>query len=255
MRSVQYPAQTGFYTVKVKSEQSYDNWRQFGAARLQISVGQQYHESHKMLATLEWLKPRFSEIHICINDTLQRFNLMFEKGLSIELASMACEKAGREWYGRYENDISKLANSKIHYWNEWLSHPQYSEIYKSISNLYKSNDRFAQLVNQNINEIWNRRAINNPGLYTSARYAEFFELSKAYLLEEIAVFSLMYEHNSAIDIYPGTTIFAATVLQGTSLPGAPVGLGKGHFCRIDFTKRTNPAIGIAAAQYKPKLAS
>ncbi len=47
----------------------------------------------------------------------------------------------------------------------------------------------------------------------------------AYLLEEIAVFSLMYEQQEAIDIYPGTAIFAALVFQDKDTKGAPSGLG------------------------------
>lgn len=47
----------------------------------------------------------------------------------------------------------------------------------------------------------------------------------------------MYETEEAIDIYPGTALFAATLFRGRNIEGAPPGLGKGHFCRIDFDRR------------------
>ena len=61
-------------------------------------------------------------------------------------------------------------------------------------------------------------------LYIDSRRDEFNDLSHQYLLEEIAVFSLMYEQQEAIDIYPGTAIFAALVFQDKETNGAPVGL-------------------------------
>jgi hypothetical protein len=77
--SRQYPPQTGAYAVKPKGGA---DWQRFDTVRLEISVGQQYHEGQKMAATLAWARTRFRGVAVLVNDTLQRFNLMFDKGLS-----------------------------------------------------------------------------------------------------------------------------------------------------------------------------
>lgn len=241
MKPRQYPAQTGSYAVRVKSEQSYDSWRNFQTARLQISVGQEYHEGEKMIATLQWLKPRFNSVQVCVNDSLQRFSIMFEKGLNSEDALKMSEESGRAWSDRYKEAIQEHGDVEIVHWSDWLNRANYSAVRQKMASLYLDNDEFKNLIVNNIREIWSRRKGKDPKVYCDERFHEFFDLSKEYMLEEISVFSLMFEDKRAIDIYPGTAIFAATVLQGRTIPNAPTGLGKGHFCRIDFSKKNQPA--------------
>lgn len=236
MKSKQYPEQNGLYIVKVKSEKSADKWQKFDTARLQISVGQEYHEGDKMVATLDWLRARFSVSQICVNDTLQRFNLMFEENLDLPEALRVSRERGQLWAQKYGAESRKHESSEMVHWDFWLDQADYTLTRGMINDLYHDHEEFKNLISRNIEDIWARRRVKKPEIYTDDRYHEFFDLSCEYLLEEISVFSMMFENKLAIDIYPGTTIFAATILQGRSIPGAPSGLGKGHFCRIDFSR-------------------
>lgn len=244
MKTRQYPEQTGPYLVKVKSEKSTDSWQRFDVSRLQISVGQDYHEGEKLRATLGWLKARFSVVKVCVNDTLQRFNLMFEEGLDSAEAYKVCRQSGLAWADKYKADIENNKSADMVHWDFWLNHAGYPLVRKKIDGLYLGNSEFRGLIDQNIHEIWSRRSAKKPEIYSETRFQEFFDLSRQYLLEEISVFSMMFENERAIDVYPGTTIFAATVLQGRILQGAPDGLGQGHFCRIDFSR--NPSFAANA---------
>lgn len=241
MKKHQYPTQTGAYAVKVKSGQSHDSWHAFDVARLQISVGQEYHEGDKMSATWQWLKPRFSTVQVCVNDSLQRFNMMFEQSIDLDCALKKSREAGSSWLDRHKEMIEQLDNVEVYHWDHWLKHHSYDSVRQKINNLYQEHNEFKTLIDNNTQDIWARRKIKDENKYRDERYREFFDLSKEYLLEEISVFSIMFEERSAIDIYPGTVLFAATVLQGRTLPQAPCGLGKGHFCRIDFSKKYQPA--------------
>lgn len=252
MRTRQYPEQTGPYLVKVKSEKSTDSWQMFDVARLQISVGQDYHEGEKLRATLGWLKARFSIVKVCVNDTLQRFNLMFEEGLDSAEAYNTSRQNGLTWAEKYTADIGNNKSADMVHWDFWLNHADYPLTRKKIDELYLWNIEFRDLINQNISEIWSRRCIKKPDIYSKSRFQEFFDLSRQYLLEEISVFSMMFENEKAIDVYPGTTIFAATVLQGRRLQGAPDGLGRGHFCRIDFSRNPSFAANVNTRPFKDK---
>lgn len=243
--SKNYPPQTGEYKVKVKSNQTQDKWSDFLKARCQISVGQDYHEGSKLSAMMNWCAHRFNDVKVCVNDTLQRYNLMFEKKLKEEDAFDLALENGEKWIKRNEPIWSDKDNVSIVRWDDWLE-GDYTDVRPKIAFIYESNPEFQQSINKNIMDIWNRRQEARPDLYTKDNFPRFFELSKRYLLEEISAFSVMYEQEEAIDIYPGTTIFAATIFQGRDIAGAPSGLGKGHFCRIDFSKNKNHQNGQEA---------
>ncbi len=236
MKDNQYPPQTGIYPVKVKSEQSTHNWQLFDMARLQISVGQEYHEGEKMLSAVNWCNPRFESVQVCVNDTLQRFDKMFELGIEEDEAQLITMRAGQEWTERHIHMFTSIPHLEIKRWENWKQNSYYPEYRRKIESLYTSNTEFKATIEDNIDSIWTRRHASVPLKYTNERHNEFRELSRMYLLEEISVFSVMFETSQAIDIYPGTTIFAATVFQNREIANAPAGLGKGKFCRIDFSK-------------------
>lgn len=241
----QFPAQTGDYAVKIKSEQSTDNWQNFDVARLQISVGQDYHEGDKLRAVAEWAKGRFEKVVVCVNDTLQRFDLMFETGLDEEAAKSTCLVRGEEWLER-NTGLFTDGNVEFVRWESWLNDPGFEPVYRQIEMLYASNEEFKHAIDGNVAAIWERRRASNAVTYSFNRFKDFVDLSRRYLLEEIAVFAMMFERERAIDVYPGTVIFAATVFQGRDVEGAPSGLGKGHFCRIDFSHRKTLVPPMAA---------
>lgn len=253
MKKIQYPEQTGYYVVKVKAEQSTHNWQEFDMARLQISVGQEYHENEKLTAAFNWCKHRFSRVQICVNDTLQRFNMMFEYGITEEDARIKAARAGEEWTKRYIHLFSSIPHLEIKKWSSWKLDRRYQEYSKQIEDLYLSNPEFKESIDNNIESIWQRRQASYPGKYNKNRKKEFVLLSKKYLLEEITVFSIMFESDEAIDIYPGTTIFAATIFQNREVTSAPRGLGAGKFCRIDFSKNKRfPYLQIVSSELKIK---
>lgn len=235
--SKQFPAQNGAYIVRVKGNQSTDSWQNYDTVRLQISVGQDYHEGGKLSATAEWSKHRFKKVFFCVNDTLQRFNIMFERSLDEAAAEKKSSILGKEWVARNMPVIKGVPQAQIVTWNEWKAKPAYPKGFLQTEWLYVNNEEFRRAIDRNIEEIWKRRENTDPAFYKKGGYDNFFVLSKRYLLEEMAAFALMYDTEEAIDIYPGTTLFAATLFRGRNIEGAPQGLGKGHFCRIDFDRR------------------
>lgn len=235
MKQKQFPPQTGAYAVKVKSEQSTAPWQAFTVARAQISIGQDYHEGEKLAALSAWLAPRFESVDICVNDTLQRFSLMFDHDIARDAAFATALHDGDTWLAR-NGALFTAPHVNLIRWNRWLEDSRFADTHAKIATLYQSNTEFHHAIDGNIQSLWERRLRLYPGRYEPARFLHFAELSRQYLLEEISAFSLMYTDKTAIDVYPGTTIFAALVFQGRAVDGAPAGLGNGHFCRVDFSR-------------------
>ena len=164
---------------------------------------------------------------------------MFEQKIKEAEAQRISSRLGSEWIARALPIVSGMNNVKIVRWDEWKAQKDFQKGRLSAEWLYANNSEFKNAIDKNIEDIWARRSKADNMLYSSQNYDQFFELSRAYVLEEITVFALMFDKQEAIDIYPGTTLFAATLFRGSNVEGAPVGLGKGHFCRIDFLKNKN----------------
>lgn len=239
MTSMQYPAQTGLYKIVVKSEQSPDKLYDYKDVRLQISVGQKYHEGEKFEATIEWCRHRFGHVQICVNDTLQKYNHMFDYGLSNNAAEHKSMLQGLSWVQRNRDVIKRLPSFELVHWSSWLEHPDYTPIKQKIDELYNFNSRFHLAINTNIDLVWQRKVKKFPDLYTEDKFPLFHRLSKDFLLEEAAAFSIMFDQMEAIDIYPGTIHLGAMAFQGCDGTSVPSGLTKGHFCRIDFARNKN----------------
>ena len=102
--------------------------------------------------------------------------------------------------------------------------------------MYKNNREFHEAVVGDIEGRWQRRT-RNSATDDGARYAEFKNFSKQYLLEETAIFAMMYDRDRAVDVYPGSSLLPCTLFQGREIEGAPQGLERGAFTRIDFSRR------------------
>ena len=228
-----FPAQTGSYAVKVKNGAG---WRDHDTARLQISVGQPYHEGDKLAATLDWVSHRFKHVIICVNDTLQSTNYQFEEGLSARTAFAKASNAGSNWLARNRHLIEKLPSFEIHRWEDWKTWPDYARSMHRTMQMYKNNHEFHEAVAGDIESRWQRRT-RNSATDDNARYAEFKKFSEQYLLEETAIFAMMYDRDRAIDVYPGSSLLPCTLFQGREIEGAPQGLERGAFTRIDFSRR------------------
>lgn len=226
---------TNPYTVKVKSGAG---WRGYNTARLQISVGQAYHEGDKLEATLDWANARFEKVVICVNDTLQRFNHCFEQGMPEKFALLLSKEQGDKWLERNAAVIGTLKNCEIHRWDEWRELPAYTAELERAQKLYAEEADFREAVEWNINDFWSRRK-TRLGFTEDYRYASFAKFSKQYLLEEVAAFFLMFEKERAADVYPGSFLLPNQIGAKYCPHFDGANMGYRGFTRIDFSRKDN----------------
>ncbi len=229
-RGSDYPPQTGAYIVRLK--QAGTNWQDYDTARLEISVGQDYHTGEKLKAEIEWAKARFDRVVILVNDTLQRFNLVFEDGLLPEEAFTRALSAGDEWIDAH-SDL--FAGCELVRWEEWLAHPGYQATRAQCDDLYHGNEAFREALYTTIESVWHRRS--GSGSYREGmNRQDFFDLSLEYLLEETACLALAYRDYPGISFYPGTFLDTWNMFIGRDTPGVPEGLKYAFHASIDFRK-------------------
>lgn len=208
------------YTVVVKKARGYSD---YDTARLQISVGQPYHEGDKFAATVEWAQSRFEKVIICVNDTLQRHNLRFEKGLPDVMALRMTEQQGREWVDRNLSSIKNLSNYEIQHWEEWRKRPSYEALLEKNQHLYDGQKHTRDCIDAIIKDFWDRR-IKRQGFSEEEKFVYFHQHSTNYFLEELTVFQMMFSELDAADIYPGSCLL-------------PMVLAQKPFTRIGFDRK------------------
>lgn len=190
--SNQYPAPTGAYKVKVKSNK---NWP-YRNARIQMSLRNDKYEDQKLYALLEWANHRFDNVELIISDSLVRHNLMFELGINENEAHNKSNELGTQWLERYSH-LLRSFDIKISRWDDWLSHHNFNKSYRAVLGQFDVNSQLKTAVKNTIDRYWMRQ-----GHYQEKSYELYIPCGTNYMLEELAVFNCMFPDKAA-EIYAG----------------------------------------------------
>ncbi|MCB9988312.1 MAG: tRNA-dependent cyclodipeptide synthase [Rhodospirillales bacterium] len=197
------------YKVKILKP---NNWRKYPVGRLDISVGMPNHEDRKFSATMAWAQRRFKHVIVSVADTLQRHNYMAE-GMDQETAYTHSYDAGTAWIERHQEH---LQNATVIRWDQRLTHPLYMQYMKRTLDHLMENPLFQQ-------------SLQDEALgYTARKGLAMTEDRINYLLEEIAVFDLLFKIEPAADVYPGSIL---------PFWEHDIYKPKAAFTRIDFTRK------------------
>ncbi|MEC9245487.1 MAG: tRNA-dependent cyclodipeptide synthase [Pseudomonadota bacterium] len=211
---------------KLRARSKWD-WRSFDTVRMEISIGQPYHEGAKLALAMNWARENFRRVVVIIGDSPQRYNLMFRTGFAETNAERLARGAGDAWIER--NQIL-LHGIEITRWNEWKADLAYLPNRAAISQLYQANAEFRQSIHGAIQEFIERRSMGENDR------KRFFVLSEQYLLEETAVFATAYGALGGISAYPGDFLKLWEMFIDLDDPSIPVGLTKAHCVRLAFNR-------------------
>lgn len=174
---------------------------------LHVSVGQEYHEGEKLLATLDLVNENFHTCHLVLCDTLQRHSLRIQNPtLSHQEAYKKALALGDEWLERNEAAYQYLSiNWQLTRWDDWLYHPAYGQYRQEIDHLYLNNQAYQSAVHQTILKFLKRQNLLDD--------QRAFDLCKTYILEECPILVPLWALTGAqFVVYPRfrTPAMAAT---------------------------------------------
>lgn len=149
-------------------------------AMMLVSVGQNYHEQDKLLATIKLInKERFAECNIALGDTLQRYN--FDIHLAPEKARNITKRLGDEWIERNHTIIEQLQPiHQIHRWDDIIKTVGYEKCARLVTQTYDTNADYKAAIDHTIHTYLQRARERHHSFDEQV----FFDNSKAYLLEE-----------------------------------------------------------------------
>jgi len=234
-------ATTG-YSARVKNGAG---WRAYDRVRLLISVGQPYHEWAKLAAAVDWINrnPSIREVHVSVNDYLQRHNLI-AAGIRAEQAGAVALAEGALWIARNEDALAalKTARRRITRWRDWIDRPEFAPAHAAITDYAGADAAFGEAIEADAHALAMRKVKRGETVSDVARLVAH---SRDYVAEELAVFALQTAALPAAEVYPGSNLASAAYLVGKELPPALRPLAERYFTRIDFARLAGPSLGEA----------
>ncbi|MBU0800569.1 MAG: tRNA-dependent cyclodipeptide synthase, partial [Alphaproteobacteria bacterium] len=158
------------------------------------------HDGDKFFALAEWAAARFDHVNLIVSDTLQRHNIALEKNCDEAMAYQISLSIGEKWLLGNRQAIALLPSKTVIRWDHYTGHHDYNSAYEYINSIYWQNDEFRESVVKKAHEF----SLRNSSAIQNMPSDALIQTSINYILEEIAVFSLMFRDEKAIDIYPGS---------------------------------------------------
>jgi tRNA-dependent cyclodipeptide synthase len=237
------------YSVRVKNGAG---WREFNRVRLMISVGKEYHEGKKLEAVVNWINrnPNIHEVHISVNDTLQRHNYE-AAGMSKEQAARFAAAEGSLWMVR-NGDILDGIKAKKYFtrWDEWFGKTEFQATQRELLDHAKADPCFEEAMAKDAHALAERKTKRGEPVPSS-----LVTHSQDYIEEEMAVFAMQTATLPAAEVYPGSNLLGASYLLGKKgLPEAIRPLARRYFTRIDFDRINVTPMPAPVAASHPQVA-
>ncbi len=139
--------------IKLKIPQNYKLISMESSCLFTISAGYEDIDGEELSSIFQILNKTFKSCVISVCDTLQKYNLVAQQGLSIEKAEKMALLFGDCWMKKNERIFNTLT---IPYetvrWDSWLSNPLYSEKMAYIEDFYKKNEGFRNAILNTVQE-------------------------------------------------------------------------------------------------------
>jgi tRNA-dependent cyclodipeptide synthase len=237
------------YSVRVKNGAG---WRPYNRVRLMISVGKEYHEGAKLEAVVNWINrnPSIQEVHVSVNDTLQRHN--FEAaGMSKQEAAQFAKTEGALWMVRNGDILDGIkAKTIITRWDDWHGKAEFKAVQNELLSHARADACFEEAMAKDALSLAERKA--NRGEPVPASLVIH---SQDYIEEEMAVFAMQTAALPAAEVYPGSNLLGAAYLLGKAgLPQAIRPLAQRYFTRIDFDRINVTPMPAPVAASQPQVA-
>ncbi len=192
---------------------------------LSISIGQQRHEGERLASMIRWINLHFKQCYIDLSDSLQRYNHI-AAGLSEEDAWRRSLQDGLDWMERNQAALETLSIPyKVFHWDSWLKDAEFPPVRDMVQKIYADGDLFRDAVIEDAEEFVQRSADRE---YSTRALT----CSISYILEELAVFTLMGKKLDATRVYPGRELKSAKILRAR--PDMPQ---MNYYTRINLESR------------------
>jgi tRNA-dependent cyclodipeptide synthase len=191
---------------------------------LGISLENPLFAGDSLKAMLIWAAEKFEQCLVIVGDYLSRFDEQIITGCDENHAGLLAIKRGdlfisqtREIFGCLPADRVRLTR-----WKEHLQVEQFRKSKKILDEIFESDEEFRASVKYDALSFVERQKKHNQRLAVEADVA--LRLCCRYILEEIAVFSMLSERGWGVELYPGPELRVLAEVAKGRYPRVPKGL-------------------------------
>jgi hypothetical protein len=168
--------------------------------RIQVSLFNPDCQGQAFQAALVWLfRAGCRHIEVQLADTLQRFNLQWQRHVRPDRATRLARACGENWIANNRDALrygeSVFTSFRLLTWDHWRTEGAVGEVVAELTNLAENDSRYSAAIERDIGSYFSRARRS----LTAARR----ELSKCFLIEESAVSSYTARFEPANELYAG----------------------------------------------------
>lgn len=200
-----------------------------GNGYMGISLDSINHTGEALTAMVDWINAhgKFDQLLVGLSDTLNRHNYARDKGLSLRQAYDLAARKGDEWLASNSPILDGLKTPfEIKRWASWQeTHAEtLKENRRLFLNAYENDPAFRASLDSDIAAFLNRKS--------SAPDSKAIASCRDYLIEELAVYSVILAEYPATVVYPGKQLNCFAYLRDYQPENLPKAIGQTGFIRL-----------------------
>ncbi|MEN9443358.1 MAG: hypothetical protein RIS47_248, partial [Bacteroidota bacterium] len=185
---------------------------------------------------LNWMVRNFNTTYLLVGDYLNRWNELIFSESDMSVAAEKSEQQGLDFCNTLVHQFECIPPpSQILLWKPLLHWPEFETCAQEINLAFKHNSEFRDSLNASAESFIQTQI--NKGATPIVGYQKAFEYSQMYLLEELAVFSLLAKNTINIQIYPGTQLPILSQISKIDPEHIPKSLLESKFIELRIKKK------------------
>ncbi|MFA7276448.1 MAG: tRNA-dependent cyclodipeptide synthase [Pseudobdellovibrionaceae bacterium] len=206
-------------------------------AHIGISLNNAKHVGRKLNELLSWASQTYKQVQLDIYDDIHAYNIQLEKNLDNTEALSRARKMGDQWVEKNYPVLSQFPHIQHYRFSDLSDSLPLEGRIQHLQDLYTENTVFSNLINKDIYSYITRLETRGSKILQEKRN-HILNLSRKYILDELALMSLLNETKDFVEIYAGEFLGILTAPQRLGIKGLPEGLKNYHIIEVDFIRRT-----------------
>jgi len=204
-----------------------------GLGYMGISLNSKKHKEDSLAAMVDWVNStsNFTQIRIGLSDTLNRHTYANDQRIDLSAAFSIARGKGDEWVNQNKPILDELTVPyEFFRWTHWFdNHADEIQTNKQkFIQLFHSDSNFKRAIEQDIAGFLNRK----QGLAANEIGNESFQACFNFLIEELAVYSVIFKDYPATLIYPGPELKCLTYLRNEIPQNIPQAVSNTNFIKL-----------------------
>lgn len=195
------------------------------AAYVGVSTGNPNFKGRRLLALLDWICGKSDRCTLVIGQRLQRWTIQMTTESLESVRALADENARRqlsELRAALAECVRPVAFSVV-LDSQLQQHPRFASSLRELKKAYADGGRFAALIDLSARDYCALRAARGQKICVPADRA--LELSRHFIVEELALYCVLVSTGACYEIYPGPELPVLIAIANGEIANVPTELG------------------------------